>query len=353
MYPKKKILALQRESLVAPGVSSLSVSARITEVLEYLEFVGEIEYAVIQENDITASKGIEWADVVIFSKHCSKRAVELSRYSNNQGTQIIYDVDDWIFSFPKYSGGQKNEKKVTYIKEIMNRSSIITVANQTLQKKLQPFIPHPVLLPNGMWIEKYISKDINLDTGTTEADPPRIVFTNADFLKMQSAKEMLLSALQVFFINHPEFILDFYGDPFPEIFSLPFLHFTNRMPYASFMQALVSGNYQFAITPLGGDEDIADREFNACKNPFKYLNYGATCVPGIYSNAQIYQESVQDGQTGILVCNDFKSWLDALELMAANHVLRQNIRATAFKDVMTNYHIRKSAEVMIKVISRM
>ncbi len=345
-----KILALQRESHVARGVPSLSVAARITEVLDYLQSIGSVTYTAISENEDFTLGGINWADVVILSKHSSPKAVELARYARKCGKRIIYDIDDWIFSFPQYSGAKSNSNKLDLIYEIIDLSDVVTVANQTLMHKVRAVLPKSlvVLVPNGMWVEKYVELGRTPDL---EAYPPRIVFANADLLKMQSAKDMLLTALQIFFMRHPEFVLDFYGDPFPEMFSLPFLHFTNRMPYEDYMRALVSGRYQFAITPLGSIEDPAAAEFNACKNPFKYMNYGAAQVPGIYSRAPIYMNCITDGETGLLINNDFQSWIDALERLAFNSHLRQSIRAAALSDVIKNHHIRSSAEELMKVLS--
>lgn len=345
-----KILALQRESHVARGVPSLSVAARITEVLEYLQALGHVAFTAISENDDSARGGINWADVVILSKHSSPEAVELAKYARQRGLRIIYDIDDWIFSFPKYSGGKSNNDKIGLIHELISLSDVVTVANQTLLHKVRSILPASlvVLVPNGMWVEKYVGPDT---TAGLEASPPRIVFANADLLKMQSAKDMLLTALQVFFLRHPEFVLDFYGDPFPEMFSLPFLHFTNRTPYVDYMRALVSGRYQFAITPLGSLEDAEAAEFNACKNPFKYLNYGAAQVPGIYSQAQIYTDCIVDGETGLLVDNDFDAWVDALERLASDPDLRDRIRSKAFKDVMKYHHISASADALLEVFS--
>jgi glycosyltransferase involved in cell wall biosynthesis len=343
-----KVLALQRESHVAAGVLSLSVAARITEVLDYLYSRGELNFTEISETDPTAPRAVDWCDVLVLSKHSSMQAVALAKQARNSGKRILYDIDDWVFSFPKYSGGRFHNNREELIKELITLSNIITVANQTLYKRMRLLVPSLALVPNGMWVNKYIKSGI---VPQIESEPPRIVFTNADFLKLQSAKDILLSALQVFFIRHPEYVLDFYGDPFPEIFSMPFLHFTNRMPYSEYMQALVSGQYQFAITPLGGEEDIESAEFNSCKNPFKYLNYGAAGVPGIYSNAKIYRDCVVDGKTGLLVNNDFSSWVNALEKMASDRDLRARIRTAAFNDILNNYNICYSANALKKVLA--
>lgn len=339
-----KVVALHRESHVAQGVPSLSVAARITEVLEFMESRGQLVFTAISENDEAARNGVNWADVLILSKHSSQRALELVRHARARGVRVIYDIDDWIFSFPSYSGAQAHNGKVALIREILGLCDVVTVANTVLLDKVRPYVPAPVLVPNGMWVEKYAAGVVE------EAMPPRIVFTNADFLKMQSAKDMLLTALQVFFLRHPDYALDFYGDPFPEMFSLPFLHFTNRMPYADYMRALVSGRYQFAITPLGGSEDAEAAEFNACKNPFKYLNYGTARVPGIYSSAPIYQGCVIPERTGLLVGNDFEEWVDALERLAGDRELRHRIRDAAFDDVMRSHHVEASAAALAAVL---
>jgi len=222
---------------------------------------------------------------------------------------------------------------------------VVTVANAELFSRVPLVMPEiaPVLVPNGMGGDRYCGCSAMIGQ---EAERPRILFTNADFLKVQSARDAILSALQVFFMRHPDYVLDFFGDPFPEMFSLPFLHFTNRMPYDNYMRAIVSGGYQFAITPLGGDEDDEAAEFNACKNPFKYINYGTARIPGIYSAAEIYTGCVQHGRTGMLVDNDFASWYRALERMAADRTLRDAMRAAAYDDIMDNFHVRSSAAVL-------
>jgi hypothetical protein len=339
-----KVLALQRESLVAPGVPSLSVSARVTEVLDYLGSLGYLEYAAVSEGDACAARAVEWADVLILSKHNSLAALGIAQMASSRGLGIVYDIDDWIFSFPTYSGGRAGNER-NFAREIIALADVVTVANAELFSRVPHVMPEiaPVLMPNGMWVERYSSCSSMIGQ---EAERPRILFTNADFLKVQSARDAILSALQVFFMRHPDYVLDFFGDPFPEMFSLPFLHFTNRMPYDNYMRAIVSGGYQFAITPLGGDEDDEAAEFNACKNPFKYINYGTARIPGIYSAAEIYTGCVQHGRTGMLVDNDFASWYRALERMAADRTLRDAMRAAAYDDIMDNFHVRSSAAVL-------
>jgi hypothetical protein len=157
----------------------------------------------------------------------------------------------------------------------------------------------------------------------------------------------------VFFFRHPDYVLDFYGDPFPEMFSLPFLHFTNRMPYQEYMRAIVAGDYMFAITPLGASEDADSAGFNACKNPFKYINYAVARIPGIYSSAVIYRNCVQHGVTGLLVKNTYEAWLEAMEQYHIDLALRKRVCDAAFADVTRDFHVSAGARILSRLIAEL
>lgn len=334
-----KVLVLHRVSHVAQNVPSLSVAARITEALDYLQDQHKITYMAIDETHKMVENALKWADVLMLSKHSSDSALKIAITAKKLNKKIIYDIDDWIFSFPSYSNAKDQSQKLNNINQIIKLADHVTVANKTLFLAIKKYVNNPVLVANGMYVEKYLTKITN-----DEFIQPRIVFTNADMLKVKSAKETFLKVLQVFSKKHPEYILDFYGDPFPEMYSIPFLHFTNRMPYPDFMKSLVAGKYQFAITPLGGTEDEESYFFHSCKNPFKYLNYGNACVPGIYSDVPIYSdECVSHGKTGLLVNNTMEEWVDTMENLANDKGLRATIRKNAFEDIMDNYHIQHSA----------
>ncbi|MFK5947340.1 MAG: hypothetical protein QM500_01055 [Methylococcales bacterium] len=342
-----KIVVLQRESHVAVGVFSLSVSARITEALDYLRDAHQLEYVVVAENDDVAENALNWGDVLILSKHSSAEALELVIKAKKKGVLVIYDIDDWIFSFPSYSGGGAQSKNRVNMYRMIDEANYVTVANKTIFSEILKHRHDAVLIPNGMYVDKYIQTNSFIDT--EECTPPRIIFTNADLLKIANSKDTFVNVLHEFFRRHPEYVMDFFGDPFPEMFSMSFLHFSNRMSYQDYMIALINGKYQFSITPLGGSEDADSWFFNSCKNPFKYLNYGAACVPGIYSNSPIYENAVENNETGILVENSKSSWLDSLELMASDSALRHKIRKNAFWDVVENHHIKYSAEKLISL----
>jgi processive 1,2-diacylglycerol beta-glucosyltransferase len=344
-----KILSLQRESNVSLGVPSLSVSARITELLEFLKSMNSLDYISLSESEEVCIEALKWADILVLNKHHSVRALNLVEQAQALKKKIIYDVDDWIFGYPSYSGGQSVvDDKVKNIEKIISMSNVVTVANEELYKRLRGRIPSTRLLPNGIWIQKYM--DLNFQSKHIAGKDLKIAFTNADYIKLNSAKGQFLAALQVYFLKHKKATLDFYGDSFPEIYTLPFLNYTHRLPYDVFLKTLINGRYTFSITPLGGEEDQESLEFNSCKNPFKYLNYGLAGIPGIYSRSPIYEKCIINGHNGLLIDNNYEDWILAMEELGANAALRNRISNAAFIDIRDNYNIIKVADIFMDIL---
>lgn len=341
-----KILVVQRGSHVATAPFSLSVAARITEPLDYLADRGEVSYVTVGEVGVDIDGYLKWADAVIFSKHFSPESISIAEKARKRGLRTVYDLDDWILEFPAYSGGSLRQSgRIENILKFFELVDVVTVSNERILREIRQYFESPILVPNGMYVEKY---GLSCEK---PYDPPRVVFTNADVLKIEASKQGFIRALQDFFQSHPEYILDCFGDPFPEIHSLPIMHFTSRMPYEDYMHCLVAGKYSFAVTPLGGIEDRESLLFNGCKNPFKFLNYGAAGVPGIYSRTPIYENCIIPDSTGLLVENSYGGWRDSMERMVVDIDLRERIRNNALLEVKAKHHIRFSATSLLGALT--
>lgn len=331
------VLVVQRQSLVAGVDFSLSVHARLIEAMDWLRDQGLIQYACCGESEDAVFGVLQWADAVIFNKHFSERAIALAQAARRAGCVTILDLDDLVTAFPSYSGGAARTRN-TFI-EMLGLMDHVTVANARLLEEMRPLRDDCVLMPNGIYVEKYPPPIME------EVYPPRCVFTNADYLKIQSFKHDFVRLLQDFHDAHPEVVMDFFGDPFPELACLPFIHYTRRIPYAEYIRCLARNGYCFAITPLGAAEDEESLRFNQCKNPFKFLNYGVAGIPCIYSASDIYRECVVHGKTGLLVENNRRSWRDAMELLFENAPLRAEIQRNCYRTVCEHYHIEPAARL--------
>lgn len=332
------VLVVQRQSLVAGVDFSLSVYARVIETLDWLRDQRLIQYACCGESEDAIFNVLKWADAVIFSKHFSDKAITIARAAKEAGCITLLDIDDLVTEFPAYSGGRSARPRCG-LTEMLRLMDSVTVANAHLQDAVRPLREDCVLIPNGIYVEKYPVPTME------EVYPPRCVFTNADYLKMSNFKHDFVRVLQDFHETHPEVVMDFFGDPFPELVSLPFIHYTRRIPYMEYINCLARNGYCFAITPLGAGEDEESLRFNRCKNPFKFLNYGVAGIPCIFSASDIYKECVVHGQTGLLVENSRRAWQDAMELLFEDAALRATIRQNCYRTVCERYHIEASARL--------
>lgn len=336
------VLVVQRQSLVAGVNFSLSVHARIIEAMDWLRDQGMIEYACCGESEDVIFAVLKWADAVIFNKHFSDRAIAIAHAAQKAGCVTLLDLDDLVTAFPSYSGGAaKGQNRFTEMIELMD---CVTVSNARLLEAVRPLRPDCVLMPNGIYVEKY-------QRPMREEHPPRCLITNADYLKMHFFKRDFIRLLQTFHQQHPRIAIDYFGDPFPEIASLPFIHFVGRKPYTDYLHCLAQTGYCFALVPLGGREDAENARFNSCKNPFKLLNYAVTGIPAIYSEACIYSEAVEDGVTGLLVSNTFDAWMTAMERLLGDADLRQLIRYNSYEEVRKKYHISTAATLYYQLLN--
>ncbi|QJT09797.1 glycosyltransferase [Oceanidesulfovibrio marinus] len=341
-----RVLVAQRQSHVSGVSFSLSVFARVVEAMEWLRDQGRLHFVTHLENDPEVYRLFAWADAVVFCKNASPNSIELAARARDMGKKVLLDFDDWTLDFPSYSGGPRNDPANTQrVRRMLELADVVTVANVRLLQALRCMREDLVLVPNGIYVEKYP------EAKPEEPSRQKLVFTNADLLKLECFRKDFLRVLQDFWAAHPKYTVDFYGDPFPELISLPFIHYTNRISYGDYLQCLANGAYHFSIIPLGGCEDEASRFFNSCKNPFKYINYGLLGIPGVYSNTDLYKDVVVDGETGLLVENTYEAWVDAMNRLASSYELRQRIREQAREDVKRNFHIKDGAEVFWQLLS--
>jgi hypothetical protein len=337
-----RVLVLQRKSNASPPVSwSLSVDARIAEIMDFLRMEGLIEYAVSSVDNPATQHAIKWADMLVFSKIFSEAEAELSRLAQKMGKAVILDIDDNIFSPPKYSAWIPNDsaslkKKIGNIQKLVD---YIVVENSNILDKISPYHARCAIAANGMNVRKYTKKT----HPKSLQKQSQYLFTRGDNLALASFRKDFIEMLCDFHADHKDTSMAFYGDLVIDIVKLPFVQWIPRIRYSDYMELILKNGYIFGIVPLGGEEDTDELCFNELKSPIKYMNYGLARVPSIYSDSLIYNNCVQHGKTGLLVKNDYNTWFKAMSDMASNATLREQISDNAYHDVVTNYSIKNAA----------
>jgi len=99
--------------------------------------------------------------------------------------------------------------------------------------------------------------------------------------------------------------------------------------------------YAAALGALAPDILIAplDRSRTSMsKCPIKYLDYSIAGAAGVYSDMPPYAQTVADGKTVLLVCDDaVTAWAAAIARLIEDEALRRSIVRAARRDIQENY----------------
>ena len=340
-----RLLVVQRISLSHDLLLSRSISARFLPLLCYMKRHNLIEWEEIPEHDVSIGE-LRRFDAVLFNKHSSTRALDIMETANDLGMRTIYDLDDWIMDLPSYSVTNLNDDLLANIFKMIKESTIVTVSNSFLKEKLKRTGASTKILPNGFDHELFESR-----SGIwKESNPPKILFSNTDGIKLVRFKQDFISVVSGFMMNHPDVILEFWGDPFPEMGLIPNLIPRGFLENTQYKLSIRDAGYLFAIIPLGGEEDPDSLFFNKCKTPIKYIDYGSLGIPGIYSKSPVYEEVVTHRETGYLIPNERFAWCEAMNELYNDPSQRNLLRTNAYADTIGRFNISSCADIFHKIL---
>lgn len=110
------------------------------------------------------------------------------------------------------------------------------------------------------------------------------------------------------------------------------------------------GTYPYKLALMNLDIGICplvDNTFNRNKSPIKYFEYSAVGAATIASDIPPYTSVINSGKDGLLVPNNHKDWLEALNTLIQDKSRRQNMAKAAYENVFENYTIQKGAHLWV------
>ena len=277
----------------------------------------------------------------------SEASIQIAHRAKELGIKIIYDIDDFILFFPETHPESSNDmgRKIFY--EHMMLADIVTIPSQKVKECFLPFISREMtVVTNGFNFEKYW-KPISPHRMNNNI---KIVYANGGCIKLNSFKKEFIDTINVFLKRRSEYEFDMISDNDFDHKNFFQCNFLGSFDGSDYKKQLIKGLYHIGIVPLGAEEDANDFKFNLCKSPFKYLDYGALKIAGIYSKSPVYMEVIEDRYNGLLVENSVDAWFAALEELVENKKLHSTIIENAQRDVKENHHISKAAQQWMEVI---
>ncbi|MDE1182989.1 glycosyltransferase [Paraburkholderia sp.] len=329
-------------------MTSRTIGARFAPLLSYMQRHGLIEWELISEEDIGISH-LRRFDAVLFNKHVSSQSLKVMRMANELKVHTIYDLDDWLLDLPSWSVLEMNEDVLYNVLAMIREASVATASNSLLQERMQRVRHSEVLIiPNGFDEEAF---DLSPSLWA-EKKPQKVMFSNLDGIKLVKFRKPFFAALSEFLTDNEGLSIDFWGDPFPELHSIPKITHRGNRENIEYKRTIRDEGYLFAIVPLGAEEDPDTLFFNSCKSPIKYVDYGSLGIPGIYSDCPTYRQTVQHGVTGYLASNEKPRWRAAFDTMLHDPALRHEIRANAYADVLDRFSAQHICATLQKALPK-
>lgn len=335
----QKILVVNRPSNVAGNYVSRSISARLLEPLHYLRDHNQAEFLVAFPGQDLPDVAVDWA---FFNKSMDEASLALALKLQAGGTRILYDLDDHILAYPSYSGAHANARNIEIIHQFLELSDIVTAANANIVRLYRNLKPDIRILTNGIYVERYLQQE-RLSAQNAKL---RIGFVNADFMKIVNFKSDWTHAIEELRKRYSHLTFSYYGDFAPDRLGLEGWEWLGSVDFETYRRSLFQPVFDVGLVPLGGEEDPDSYEFNLCKNPFKFLEFGAAGIAGVYSDVAVYRDVVSNGKTGFLAQSSREAWIQAASDLIENDALRAQMAEDGRKDVIDNHHIRHAATAL-------
>jgi glycosyltransferase involved in cell wall biosynthesis len=230
---------------------------------------------------------------------------------------LVFDIDDLIFELPENHPDRishyYNQALIPMIEMLLD-ANLVTTSTPALYAYLSQFNDKVEILPNYLndqiWKlchPEHKSGQSSVVIGYMGSDSHL-----ADIVSIESAILNILDKYQ----DRVDFRFLGARPPKslrnnPSVMWMP----TRTLQYARFAADFLKQHYDIFIAPL------EDNMFNRCKSQIKFLEYGSTGTPGIYSNLETYSCVVRHGENGFLA-STVEEWEEFLSILIENPDLR-------------------------------
>jgi glycosyltransferase involved in cell wall biosynthesis len=330
--PLSRLLWHTRRRRVLVAYEHLFVSERLYygQVLDELAEATGRQWLFLPASEIDPSFLYSF-HTVISMRGTSEKSLDILRMARRSGCRTIYDTDDNLLLLSQAIADPENEWRRTFdpakdrLEAMLASADVVRVYSRAA---IPIFLPHN---PNVVAIPPY-----QLVTRSDLPAPRRGGPVTVGFLGSRYKDEefgALIPALERLLCEPRRFRLEIFGfgpavlTGREDVTTLPW-----ERDYRTYREKLDSFGWDIGLAPL------RDLEFHRCKASAKYLEYAASGIAGIYSDARIYRDAVAHRKTGLLVRHDeTQAWYDAIVELAEDASLRSAIAARALEDVRRNY----------------
>lgn len=314
---------------VLPGLIPSTIIGIIKPFLE-LSKADNVIFQVKLNTKISNSY-IDKFDVVVFCRNCEYDDLRYLYYAKSKGKKVIYELDDNFFDISTGTELGKYHRypgRLYVVKRFIELSDLVHVYSNPLKDIAQKYNK------NTKKINSYFDFNLieSLSKETAEENKVKIVYATSR-TEGDELREVFEDALKHIIKKYPGLVELYVFGEIPDtlkysksVYKLPYIN-----NYDKYIQFFYGQNFTIGLAPL--KDDI----FHRSKTNNKFREYGACGIAGVYSNVDVYSDSIKDKETGILVENNSSDWINAIELLIHNPELRKKIAKNAKEKVKSEF----------------
>lgn len=305
---------------------------------------------------------IEWADVVVFSRHYDQFELMgcLAEVAKKMGKVIVYETDDLLHRIEVNLGKHKRDgdgivKQLRFIDSVSKMIDVVTVSTDYLGDFYREKYGAPTfVLPNcydpfdwlflnlyrklRMFWRRRVIGDRTIRIGWQGGNNHFLNNFNYIVDPLNAIKKKYGDRVQFVAMagQHPN--VDVYGGEKEKRKFLDF-NFEYRQPVKvdRFPRALASMDIDIGLIV------VEDNEFSRAKSNIKWMEYALLGIPAVSSDCEPYRST-----NAVLVDNSFDAWVSAISSMVESAEKRATIGSEArrmVKSLSIRRHARRWLEV--------
>jgi SAM-dependent methyltransferase/glycosyltransferase involved in cell wall biosynthesis len=284
---------------------------------------------------------MRWGDIFVFQREATPQVLNLVNLLQSHGKKTIFEIDDLLCDLPHFLGHHISNFKQnrSTFDLVLRKSDAVTVTTERLADALREEGGQTFVVPNCA--ETHMS-EVCVHT-EVPADQVSLLVGSSDRILVDFLVPALLDiqtrlGVKIIAVGPPAQKLAAAG---LVVQSHP------NMSYHMFKSFVAAQSNCIGLIPLDNSR------FSSCKSPIKYFDYSLGGIPSICSALPPYSDVIQDGANGFLCQNTSQAWIEHIEALVTDALLRQLLSREARKIVQIEFNMDIAAGRWNALIERL
>ncbi len=351
----KEVTASMKSSKSNSSLTVVAYFDNWESVLAIQRVAGPAEHAGIRlirgnAGEEISSEPISLADLVViqrdFPRHSSAYEEIIAR-AHNEGKPVVYEIDDLLLELPKDHPDKLDHYYTNALFPMVQaivEADAVTASTPQLCTYLRSFNPNTWLLPNYLNDRVWAFRNPPEDAGHF----PVVVGYMGTYTHLPDLEWVVLPLKSILHRYGDKVVFRLWGGKPPaDLSDYPNVEWTplRLENYTEFATYFSKQECDLVIAPL------RDNLFNRCKSPLKFLEYGALCLPGVFSRVVPYESIVDHGKNGFLA-STLDEWEEYLVELIESSSLRHQVGIEAQRTVRKNWLLSQHAQEWKRVYQK-